>query len=85
MAARTDYRTRFGGAFDRATGADPFALPPAFLAKRKAIDRKGRLDFVYAADTIGGNSGSPVIDRQGQRHRRQFRPQHPRPAQRLCL
>ena len=60
---KTDYRTRFAGAFDRATGADPFALAPAFLTRRKAIDEKGALDFVYAADTIGGNSGSPVIDR----------------------
>ena len=60
---KTDYRTRFGGAYDRATGAEPFALAPAFLAKRKAIDEAGALDFVYAADTIGGNSGSPVIDR----------------------
>ena len=62
---KTDYRTRFGGAFARATGADPFALAPAFLARRKAIDEAGALDFIYAADTIGGNSGSPVIDRDG--------------------
>ena len=62
---KTDYRTRFGGAFARATGADPFALAPAFLGRRKAIDENGALDFVYAADTIGGNSGSPVIDRDG--------------------
>ena len=60
---KTDYRTRFGGAFVRATGADPFALAPAFLANRKAIDPDGALDFIYAADTIGGNSGSPVIDK----------------------
>jgi hypothetical protein len=61
---KTDYRTRFAGAYDRATGADPFALAPALLARRKAIDEAGALDFIYAADTIGGNSGSPVIDRQ---------------------
>ena len=60
---KTDYRTRFAGAYDRATGADPFALAPALLARRKALDEAGALDFVYAADTIGGNSGSPVIDR----------------------
>ncbi|HXG99167.1 MAG TPA: S46 family peptidase [Sphingomicrobium sp.] len=60
---KTDYRTRFGGAFERATGADPFALAPAFLARRSAINEAGALDFIYAADTIGGNSGSPVIDR----------------------
>ena len=62
---KTDYRTRFAGAFDRATGADPFALAPAFLTRRAAIDEAGALDFIYAADTIGGNSGSPVIDRNG--------------------
>jgi hypothetical protein len=59
------HRTTFAGAFARATGAEPFALAPAFLAKRPAIDQQGALDFVYAADTIGGNSGSPVIDRDG--------------------
>jgi hypothetical protein len=58
-----DYRTTFGGAFDRATGSEPFALAPAYLARRKQIDERGTLDFAYAADTIGGNSGSPVIDR----------------------
>jgi hypothetical protein len=63
--ARVPHRTAFAGAFDRATGAEPFALAPAFLARRGQIDQQGALDFVYAADTIGGNSGSPVIDRQG--------------------
>ncbi len=63
--AKVPHRTTFAGAFARATGAEPFALAPAFLAKRPAIDQQGALDFVYAADTIGGNSGSPVIDRDG--------------------
>src|SRR5687768_3328889 len=57
------HRTTFAGAFDRATGAEPFALAPAFIANRSKIDEEGALDFTYAADTIGGNSGSPVIDR----------------------
>ena len=59
------HRTTFAGAFDRATGAKPFALAPAYLARRKQINEAGTLDFTYAADTIGGNSGSPVIDRNG--------------------
>ena len=61
---KVPFRTTFAGAFDRATGADPFALAPAFIANREEIDMNGALDFVYAADTIGGNSGSPVIDRE---------------------
>ena len=59
------HRTTFAGAFDRATGAEPFALAPAFLANRAKINERGALDFTYAADTIGGNSGSPVLDREG--------------------
>jgi hypothetical protein len=62
--AKVPHRTTFAGAFDRATGAEPFALAPAFIAKRSKIDEQGALDFTYAADTIGGNSGSPVIDRE---------------------
>jgi hypothetical protein len=63
--AKVPHRTTFAGAFDRATGAEPFALAPAFIANRAKIDEQGALDFTYAADTIGGNSGSPVIDREG--------------------
>jgi hypothetical protein len=62
--AKVPHRTTFAGAFDRATGAEPFALAPAFITKRSKIDEQGALDFTYAADTIGGNSGSPVIDRE---------------------
>jgi len=61
----TDYRTRWAGAYDRATGAAPFKLAPAIVANKARLDLQGTLDFVYAADTIGGNSGAPVIDRKG--------------------
>ncbi|WP_324805841.1 S46 family peptidase [Sphingomonas sp. LY29] len=61
--ATTDYRTRWAGAFDRATGSEPFKLAPAILANKGKLNFDGTLDFIYAADTIGGNSGSPVIDR----------------------
>ena len=59
-------RTVIGGTFDRATGAPPFDLPPAFAANRAKIDGKVTYDFVTTNDIIGGNSGSPVIDRQGR-------------------
>ena len=47
-----------------ACDAEPFELAPAFIANRSKINERGALDFAYAADTIGGNSGSPVIDRE---------------------
>jgi len=59
-------RTTLGGTFDRATGASPFDLPPAFAANEAKIDKKVTYDFVTTNDIIGGNSGSPVIDRKGE-------------------
>jgi len=59
-------RTTMGGTFDRATGASPFDLPEAFIANRSKIDPNTAYDFVTTNDIIGGNSGSPVIDRQGR-------------------
>jgi hypothetical protein len=59
-------RTTIGGTFDRATGAEPFDLPAAFAANRAKIDMSTTYDFVTTNDIIGGNSGSPVIDRQGR-------------------
>ncbi|MEP7315657.1 MAG: S46 family peptidase [Sphingomicrobium sp.] len=58
-------RTDWAGAFDRATGAKPFKLADAIVAAKAKLDLTGPLDFVYMTDTIGGNSGSPVIDRDG--------------------
>lgn len=57
--------TTMGGTFDRATGAEPFDLPKAFAANQARIDRSDAYDFVTTNDIIGGNSGSPVIDRSG--------------------
>ena len=58
-------RTILGGTFDRATGAEPFDLPPAFVANQARIDKATTYNFVSTNDIIGGNSGSPVIDRAG--------------------
>jgi hypothetical protein len=58
--------TYFGGAYDRATGAAPFALPASWLAARNAIDARTPFDFVTTNDIIGGNSGSPMFDQQLQ-------------------
>jgi len=58
-------RTLFGGTFDRATGAEPFDLAPAFAANQARINKNTTYNFVTTNDIIGGNSGSPVIDRAG--------------------
>lgn len=56
-------RTTMGGAFERATGAQPFLLAKAFSANEARIDKATTYDFVSTNDIIGGNSGSPVIAR----------------------
>ncbi|MCG6964279.1 MAG: S46 family peptidase [Acidobacteria bacterium] len=61
--------TTFYGLFDRAYS---FGLKPPFLPpqrdfdKIKDLDLKTPLDFVSTCDIIGGNSGSPVINRDGE-------------------
>ena len=57
--------TTIKGAFDRATGAQPFKLANAFVANQGRIDMSTVYDFVTTNDIIGGNSGSPVLDRNG--------------------
>ena len=57
--------TRIGGAFERATGAEPFALPPSWLAARSRLDAGKPFDVAVSADIIGGNSGSPLLNRKG--------------------
>jgi len=61
--------TTFGGAFERADRQgqhDPFVLPERWLKARDRLDRKTPFNFVSTADTIGGNSGSPVVNRDGE-------------------
>ena len=62
--------TTIGGAFRHAAAhdnLDPYELPPPWFAARDAsrLALNTPLNFVTTADTIGGNSGSPVIDRSG--------------------
>jgi hypothetical protein len=58
--------TTIGGAFDRATGRPPFDLPPSWLAARKRLDARTPFNFVTTNDIIGGNSGSPVINKNAE-------------------
>ncbi len=58
--------TTFGGAFDRATGRDPFALPPSWLAQKGKLDLATAFNLATTNDIIGGNSGSPVVNKNGE-------------------
>ncbi len=58
--------TTLAGAFERATGRDPFALPDSWLAAKKKLDLSTPFNFTSTNDIIGGNSGSPVFDRDAR-------------------
>jgi hypothetical protein len=63
------YKTTFFGLYDRARSFDekpPYDLPRRYRGAKDKLDLATPLDFVYTADTIGGNSGSPVINRNGE-------------------
>ncbi len=57
--------TRIGGLFERATGSVPFDLAPSLARAQARLDPNTVMDFVTTNDIIGGNSGSPAIDRDG--------------------
>lgn len=58
--------TTFGGLWDRATGAAPFDVAPRLLAARDRIDADTVLNMAVSSDTIGGSSGSPVVNQAGE-------------------
>lgn len=58
--------TIIGGVYERATGSFPFALPPSWIDAKPKLDLQTRFNFVTNNDIIGGNSGSPVINKDAQ-------------------
>jgi hypothetical protein len=58
--------TTFAGFYDRATGSDPFKLPPSWTAAKDRLDLATVFNFTDDTDAIGGNSGSPMVDARGE-------------------
>jgi hypothetical protein len=58
--------TTLGGLFARSNQfhhAFPYNLPPRWMSKQKAINPRTPFNFVSTNDIIGGNSGSPTINK----------------------
>ncbi|MDH7503515.1 MAG: S46 family peptidase [Verrucomicrobiota bacterium] len=63
------YQTTFAGLYQRSKeqgGRPPFDLPERWMKARRRLDLKTPLNFVSTADIIGGNSGSPVVNKNGE-------------------
>jgi hypothetical protein len=63
------FETTFAGLYEKCRKAgdkDPYELPANFLKKEAAVNQAAPVDFVATVDSIGGNSGSPVVNRKGE-------------------
>ncbi|MEO7652430.1 MAG: S46 family peptidase, partial [Bryobacteraceae bacterium] len=60
------YATQTAGLYKRASGVDPFKLPPSWLKAKPALKLTTPFNFVSTADIHGGNSGSPTVNTKGE-------------------
>jgi V8-like Glu-specific endopeptidase len=61
--------TTFFGMYDRSESFSrkpPFDLPSRYYTRRAQVNLSTPLNFVCDCDIIGGNSGSPVVNRAGE-------------------
>ncbi len=61
--------TDFSGLYERSAqheNKEPFELPQRWVDRKGQLSLGTKFDFVCDADIIGGNSGSPVVNRAGE-------------------
>jgi hypothetical protein len=58
--------TTIAGLFGRATGAPPYNLPQSWIAAKPALNLATPMNLSTTNDIIGGNSGSPLIDKNAE-------------------
>jgi hypothetical protein len=63
------FDTVMGGAFEHAAAHNnekPYNLPESWMKSKAKLNLKTPLNFVSTADIIGGNSGSPTVNKKGE-------------------
>jgi hypothetical protein len=66
---KVSFQTTFAGLYEKSAKAgnrDPYELPESFLKRKAAVRLSTPVNFVSTADSIGGNSGSPLVNRKGE-------------------
>jgi hypothetical protein len=69
LTADVPWKTTFYGLFDRSSAfgnRPPYEIPAKVAAAEKSLDLSTPVNLVVTDDIIGGSSGSPVIDRNGE-------------------
>ena len=66
---KVPFATTFAGLYERAETQrhkEPFDMPKRWLDGKSKLELSTPFNFVSTADTIGGNSGSPILNRAGE-------------------